>query len=722
MASPRYFNYEHMNLVPRKCIVDSRAECDTYVQFGPQTFRVPVMPANMECVINEELAERLAEAGYFYVLHRFNVDVAAFSRHMKERDLFVSISVGVNEDSYELLRGLKAANLVPDYVTIDIAHGHAIKMERMIRWIKAEMGPAVPFIIAGNVSTAEAVRDLESWGADAIKVGIGPGCLKNGTRILMADGIYKNIEDVQVGDFVINKDGNPVKVLNVMDQGIQPVFRIKNNLHYTDTYATENHKFFIGDLSTSSDSVLSSSGIAKQLDKMAKTVPKSSKYKWKELEDCDWKNTFALLPKNIHWNLPENFTIDLKDTLVRGTYDDTKIKTNGDIEFNRFVKSDYNLGYIIGMYLGDGTARVDINQVNNTECGRISWFLNQTELAYCEKLSDCIYNSLGIRIKETTPKGKSIYLMTLHNKCLAKVFKPFGKKHNKYLPSSFLCKNKEYIQGLFDGLVNSDGHIERCKENGRPLYNFTNTSIQLMELFEWCCINLGISYTSHLHTTDSGNLKGVSEESVFNQSYRAKTHTMNRFTKDYLYSNILSFDKQPVYEQTWDLEVDCETHSFIANNMIVHNSACTTYNVTGFGSRGAQAAIVKECSDAAKSALIIADGGIKDPGDIAKSLVLGAHMVMVGGMFSGLVDSPGNLVMGADGREYKEFWGSASAHAFGKSGRVEGTKKLIPLTHKTVLDEMKYLEECLQSAISYGGGKSLSTLRQVDYFVRGELR
>ena len=46
------------------------------------------------------------------------------------------------------------------------------------------------------------------------------------------------------------------------------------------------------------------------------------------------------------------------------------------------------------------------------------------------------------------------------------------------------------------------------------------------------------------------------------------------------------------------------------------------------------------------------------------------------------------------------------------------SKKLIPLNHKTVLEEMKYLEECLQSAISYGGGLDVDDLRKVDYFVR----
>jgi GMP reductase len=146
-------------------------------------------------------------------------------------------------------------------------------------------------------------------------------------------------------------------------------------------------------------------------------------------------------------------------------------------------------------------------------------------------------------------------------------------------------------------------------------------------------------------------------------------------------------------------------------------SACTTYNVTGFGSRGMQASVVERCAAAARRALIIADGGIKDPCDIAKSLVLGAGMVMVGGMFSALVDSPGNTVE-LDGRRYKEFWGSASVHATGKKDRIEGTKNLVPMKSRGVLEEMSYLTECLQSAISYGGGRDLSCFREVRYEIR----
>ena len=146
-------------------------------------------------------------------------------------------------------------------------------------------------------------------------------------------------------------------------------------------------------------------------------------------------------------------------------------------------------------------------------------------------------------------------------------------------------------------------------------------------------------------------------------------------------------------------------------------SACTTFNATGFGSRNIQAAVIEACAKAKQKAstMIVADGGIKDPGDIAKSLVLGADLVMIGGMFSALTDSPGATVRGIDGQMYKEFWGSASVFQSGKKNRIEGTKKLLPLKTRSILEEMEYIKECLQSAISYGGGKDLACFKEIKY-------
>jgi IMP dehydrogenase/GMP reductase len=718
------FDFEHINLVPRKCIVESRKECDTSVQIGKYKFRVPVIPANMECVINEEIAEKLAKNGYFYIMHRFDIDVVEFIRSMKQKNLYSSISIGVNDDAYELLNIFRKEDLIPEFITIDIAHGHAIKMETMLTWIRSIPEFNNVFVIAGNVGTPDAVRDLEAWGANGIKIGIAPGCFTGETRVLMSNGLYKNIKDITIGESVINKDGNPVKVLNVMNQGFKQVMRLKNNLHYTDTFVTKDHQFFIGDLSSSSTECISSSGIAKLLDKQAKTVPKSSKYKWKKVGSCDWDNTFTLFPKNINWNLSENFTIDLNETLIRGECEEETITTNGGKEpviFNRYLNSSYDLGYIFGTFLGNGSARIEINKVNNTECGSIYWSFADYKNDICEKLCKCIKTVLNIEIDYKLIKDKNINAITLYNKCFTKILFEFGKRINKHLPEKYFCKNKEYIQGIFDGLIDSDGHLEKNEKYINNIYNFTNTSIQLIELFEWCCFNLGISFTSSLHniTNPQGGLDNLSDNPVFNQGYRIKTHTRNRFTKNYLYSSILDYDPSTKLEETWDIEVDCPTHSFIANNMIVHNSACTTYHSTGFGTRGIQLSSVHECSKATfkPETLIIADGGIKEAGDIAKCMVLGANLTMVGGMFSGMKDSPGNTVT-LDGKSYKEYWGSASAFQSGKSNRIEGTKKLLPLNDKTILEQMVYIEECLQSAISYGGCKHIKDMTNVDYIIK----
>ncbi|AMO24424.1 GMP reductase [Ramlibacter solisilvae] len=167
------FDYDNVLLLPRKCRVESRSECDASVELGPRSFRIPVVPANMKTVVNEPICLWLAQNGYFYVMHRFDLDNVAFVRQMREHGVYASISLGVKKADYDTVNQLAAAGMAPEYVTIDIAHGHSDSVRDMIGHLKAKM-PST-FVIAGNVGTPEAVIDLENWGADATKVGIGPG-------------------------------------------------------------------------------------------------------------------------------------------------------------------------------------------------------------------------------------------------------------------------------------------------------------------------------------------------------------------------------------------------------------------------------------------------------------------------------------------------------------------------------------------------------------------
>lgn len=216
------FDYDDINLIPKKCIVDSRSECDTKVKLGKHLFEIPAMPANMKATINESLAEKLIRNNYFYVMHRFDIDIKEFIRSFKEKNLITSISIGVNEPAYQLINQLKFEQLIPDYITVDIAHGHAIKMERMLKTLRDTFGNDV-YIMAGNVSTIDGTNDLAMWGADGIKVGIGPGSACTtypetgfGSRNRQASTVYEcaegNIYGVDIiGDGGIRNVGDIVK-------------------------------------------------------------------------------------------------------------------------------------------------------------------------------------------------------------------------------------------------------------------------------------------------------------------------------------------------------------------------------------------------------------------------------------------------------------------------------------------------------------------------------
>jgi len=171
----RYLKYSDIDLVPNYSDVHSRVDCSTTVSLFGKDFNLPIIPANMKSVIDMGLAKWMSENGYFYIMHRFDRDLGDDIGLANSEDWqTISFSTGAKiKDKMQVMNIGKSPNIRVDFLTVDIAHGHSERMKGMISHIKKWLPDTK--IIAGNVCTGAAVRDLYGWGADAVKVGIGQG-------------------------------------------------------------------------------------------------------------------------------------------------------------------------------------------------------------------------------------------------------------------------------------------------------------------------------------------------------------------------------------------------------------------------------------------------------------------------------------------------------------------------------------------------------------------
>ena len=219
-------HYKDICLLPKYSMLSSRSEADCSINFLNNIFKLPVVPSNMTCVIDEERAKWLDQNGYFYIMHRFG-NTLDFVRNNKEHLNTISISVGVKKEDHDLIKKLADDKLMDgkDYITVDIAHGHSYLMKDMISRIVDTL-PVVN-IIAGNVATRLAYYDLVSWGADVVKIGIGGGSAcstKNKTGFTKP--MYSCVSDIQ--NFKLT---NGINVPIIADGGIREHADIVKAIH-----------------------------------------------------------------------------------------------------------------------------------------------------------------------------------------------------------------------------------------------------------------------------------------------------------------------------------------------------------------------------------------------------------------------------------------------------------------------------------------------------------
>ncbi len=176
------FTFDDVSLVPQFNNVPSRTEplLETWLTKN-RKMAIPLLAANMDSVISEELADLLIDAGSVPIFHRFT-DFKRQSAWVKKYQEKTFISCGITKlDETRKLLDMGACG-----VCIDVAHGHSDRMFHFIKELKRTHADRE--IIAGNVCTAMAYHDLVNAGADGVKVGIGPGAACT-TRIVTGFGV-----------------------------------------------------------------------------------------------------------------------------------------------------------------------------------------------------------------------------------------------------------------------------------------------------------------------------------------------------------------------------------------------------------------------------------------------------------------------------------------------------------------------------------------------------
>jgi len=176
------YSFGDVLLKPLKSNISSRSEINLSSILASKVYSLPIISSPMDTVTEAEMCTVMAELGGLGIVHRYC--------SIPEQCDMISTgtgaaAIGVSDDMMARSEALYSAGA--RVLCIDVAHGHHTLVERAIKSLRDKFGEDIA-IIAGNVATKKGYNDLSSWGADAVRVGIGGGSICS-TRIQTGHGI-----------------------------------------------------------------------------------------------------------------------------------------------------------------------------------------------------------------------------------------------------------------------------------------------------------------------------------------------------------------------------------------------------------------------------------------------------------------------------------------------------------------------------------------------------
>jgi len=214
--------------------IPSRSTIDISVNLGRIQLNCPIISANMPDITEGKMAVEMNSNGGLGIIHRFmsvqdNVEEFEYALnniHEAFNHYKIGVSIGVKDEEKE--RFDKLYEVGARIFCIDIAHGHTKMMKDMITWILDKKTNDLS-IIAGNVATGNAALDLAEWGANIIKVGLGPGMV---CRTRSNTGVGKPQFSAIMEVHEALKSSKNIKIIS--DGGIKTAGDVAKALIYSD--------------------------------------------------------------------------------------------------------------------------------------------------------------------------------------------------------------------------------------------------------------------------------------------------------------------------------------------------------------------------------------------------------------------------------------------------------------------------------------------------------
>jgi len=602
-----------------------------------------------------------------------------------------------------------------DFLVVDTAHGHS---ERVLKKTQALKERYDIDVIAGNVATPEAVADLIEAGADAVKVGVGPGsiCLDGNTQIQMGDGSVKPIREIEPGDEVVTHLGRVRPVVKTYRRCYRgEMVHLKVNGCPGELKVTPNHELLAMHFDAPPE---------RKAKYGAKYYFNKKRYnhglQWIRADELRPQDVLAI-PKPVYkierriydlldvvphyrsdgefiWaskpsrnpnaetyaDLARRFSTTARviGTIVKGQrrvqdglatsvesyleavdYDREMVPTR----IRRYIPLNGDLMRLLGYYVAEGF----ISGVENNRQLRFGFHCNEkTYQGDVIALVRRIFGYEGATVIER--KGRRSATVLISNHAIARFFETLIPKgaREKEVPEEVLNQPRERLRQFLIGALRGDGCIT---DHRRVAYKTVSPSLahQIAQVF----IRLG--YLPSIQVYEGGRegwsptyhvrISGAQYDK-FATDFPELGLPMKRGVSgrqaiwddcDYIYVTIKEVNTTWEEMDVYNLEV-AEDNSYVANRVAVHN--CTTRVVAGVGVP--QLSAILECAQAAREYDIplIADGGIRSSGDIAKAIAAGADTVMLGGLLAGTKEAPGELFT-LKGETYKSYRGMGSVGA-----------------------------------------------------------